>query len=50
VIQDLLNFLYELDYKVSRLREMRRVRAGKNTSEGNRISLSTFLSPRMPDA
>jgi hypothetical protein len=29
IIEDLLNFLYELDYKASRLREMRRTNKPK---------------------
>ena len=31
VIEDLLNFFYELDYKASRLREMRRIKKAKPT-------------------
>jgi hypothetical protein len=55
VIEDLLNFFYELDYKASQLREMRRARKATKTGKrgissppkpmpGEEISLAEFAS------
>lgn len=45
IIQDLLNFVYELDYKASQLREMRRNRAAKRKKQQKGVQLSSLLSP-----
>jgi hypothetical protein len=43
VIEDLMNFFYELDYKASRLREMRR--AAKAATKGYKTSSKKGVSP-----
>jgi hypothetical protein len=45
IIQDLLNFVYELDYKASQLREMRRNRAAKIKKKQKGVQLSSLLIP-----
>jgi hypothetical protein len=45
IIQDLLNFVYELDYKASQLREMRRNRVTKPKKKQKGVQLSSLLSP-----
>jgi hypothetical protein len=48
IIQDLLNFVYELDYKASQLREMRKNRAAKPKKKQKGVPLSSLLSPSLP--
>ncbi len=45
VIEDLLNFLYEMDYKASRLRELRRSNGPKRTKSNKAESATVTLAP-----
>jgi hypothetical protein len=45
IIQDLLNFVYELDYKASQLREMRKNRMSKPKARKIGVPLSSLLLP-----
>jgi Domain of unknown function (DUF4145) len=45
IIQDLLNFVYELDYKASQLREMRKNRMSKPKARKTGVPLSSLLLP-----
>ena len=45
VIEDLLNFLYELDYKASQLREMRRNKKPKVAKHAKAVSATLTLTP-----
>jgi len=46
VIEDLLNFLYELDYKASRLREMRRNKKPKLPKPSKPIAATPTITPK----
>jgi hypothetical protein len=46
VIEDLMNFFYELDYKASQLREIRRSKKPKKVKPGKAVSATlTFVTP-----
>jgi Domain of unknown function (DUF4145) len=45
VIEDLLNFFYELDYKASQLREIRRSKKPKSLKPGKAVSATGTLTP-----
>jgi hypothetical protein len=45
VIEDLLNFLYELDYKASQLREMRRSKKPKPAKSAKAVSAVLTITP-----
>jgi hypothetical protein len=45
VIEDLLNFLYELDYKASQLRDMRRRKKPKQPKPAKAVSATATITP-----